>query len=107
MAYRIKLAPQVQKDVDEVVGYIAKDSVRAALSWHEGLLQRISSLKNMPQRCARASEDFELRLGLRQLVYGNYRILLIIDDGLQEVRILRVRHAARGAIDPQSLGSSD
>ena len=86
------------------MGHIAQNSAPAALKWFEKLLEKISSLRDLPYRCARASEDELLRIGLRQLVYGRYRILFVVDESEMTVKVLRVRHGAKQAIDLKDLG---
>jgi len=57
----------------------------------------------MPRRCRVAPEDEVLRCDLRQLLYGNYRILFTVSDATRTVFVLHVRHAARQSADSAEL----
>jgi plasmid stabilization system protein ParE len=77
------------------VDYIARDSVSAALDWHTGIVEAIRTLRENPERCMLVPSDDILRIGLRRLLYGNYRILFTICDQPRTVNVLHVRHGAR------------
>ena len=55
--FEIEWAPVAQRDLDDIVSYIAaRDSVDAAIRVCERILLRIDALKNQPERCRIAPE---------------------------------------------------
>jgi hypothetical protein len=67
-------------------------------------MKAISSLQEMPRRCALARENAFFSQEVRQLVYGQgqstYRILFTVldDQKVPTVRILHIRNASQRAI---------
>ena len=112
MEYRVVVEQRARRDADEIVSYIAVDSSAAAINWYEELYEHITSLSHMPNRCATAPEpEFEV-LGIRQMVFGNYRILFTVDDPGGLVHVHHIRHGARSAasakdLDPHSCRTTD
>ena len=95
MEYRIVIERRARSDVDEIVSYIAGDSPPAAFTWYEDLFGHIASLGHMPRRCAAAPEPELGDLAIRQMIFGNYRILFTVDDHHRSLHIHHVRHGAR------------
>jgi len=78
--------------------YIARDSPARAAKWRDSLAMKTQTLSEFPKRCARAPEAEACGLDIRQLLFGAYRILFLIDNGT--VFVLHIRHGARQAISP-------
>jgi plasmid stabilization system protein ParE len=93
MTHKVLLTPKATEDAEAIYRWIAGDAPDTAVDWYHGLLDALASLDALPNRCPLAREARTLRRDVRQLLYGNYRILFIIDGKV--VRILRVRHGAR------------
>jgi plasmid stabilization system protein ParE len=93
MTHKVLLTPRAAEDAESVYRWIARDAPDTAVDWYHGLLDAFASLDSLPNRCPLAREAPALRRDVRQLLYGNYRILFIIEGKI--VRILRVRHGAR------------
>lgn len=98
-SYKVIISFEAERNIEEAFLWIAQSSERIALSWYEGIIEAIKSLKKLPLRCPVAPET---ELGLvdqkvHQLLYGSghwkYRILYTVDG--DEVRIAHVRHGAR------------
>jgi len=77
--------------VRETARYIAADDPTAALRWAEGLFDAAGRLADFPES-GRLAPELEDR-GVRELVYGAYRVFYRIDAGT--VLILTVRHASQ------------
>jgi plasmid stabilization system protein ParE len=103
IGYRAILTPRALKDADEAVSAIARGAPAAAERWISGLDRAVASLSRFPHRCAFALEELRFRIGLRALVYGNYRILFTIEEGPRLVNVLRVWHGARDSITRPEL----
>ena len=78
MAYRVKLMPRAQRDLE--------DSVR--------------SLRDIPYRCPVTPEDD----GLRHLLFGHkphvYRVIYRVVEEMKQVEVLHIRHGARDEFAP-------
>ncbi len=101
------VAPRAQTDIDDIVGYVAADSPKAALHVFEKLLASVHSLSRMPERAPAAPEDQDCELGIRQLLSGNYRILFQLDEPERRVSVLRVIHGARAYLEREDLGRAE
>ena len=78
-------------DVDQIYGYIAKDSPHYAQKTIEKFFERVLILQNFP-RSGRIVPEFEIE-NLRELIEGNYRIVYRIKKN--KIDILRVHHSAK------------
>ncbi|MDE2143005.1 MAG: type II toxin-antitoxin system RelE/ParE family toxin [Elusimicrobia bacterium] len=101
MAYRVKLTPRAQKDVEELYRWIILRAPLQGAAWYNGLMDAIASLADHPQRCPLSPEGGELRDEIRQLLYGRrpYRIIFWIKG--KEVQVLHVRRGARKPWNPK------
>jgi len=104
MEYRVEIALRALVEIDEVFAYIAADSPERATAFYRGLLSAVGSLATFPDRCGLAPENDATDFEVRQRLYGSYRILFTIGDGV--VNVLRVRHAARRSLTARDLGQS-
>ena len=107
MDYRIVVELRARRDVDEIVTFIAQDSPAAAYRWYEDIYDCFESLSSMPRRCRMAPEPELEVLGIRQMVFGSYRILFTVDDDGASVHIHHVRHGARKAAAPGDVRDED
>jgi len=97
MAYRVRLTPEAEADIEALYrGLIARTPLRGA-EWFNGMIDAIESLASRPQRCPLAPETPFFQEEIRQLSYGRgrgvHRILFTIKDG--SVVVLHVRHGVR------------
>ncbi len=77
--------------VNEIVDYIARDRPVAAEKWAAGLFDLVERLQQSPKRGRVVPEVGRERV--RELLYGNYRVLYRLDPST--VSILTVRHGRR------------
>jgi plasmid stabilization system protein ParE len=96
--YRVRLSEKAERDIEGVLRwFVTNDAERAAATWLAGLLAKIDTLRNMPNRCAVASESAELDVELRELLFGNrnnkYRILFAVEGS--DVHVLHIRRGTR------------
>ncbi|MHB8809357.1 MAG: type II toxin-antitoxin system RelE/ParE family toxin [Desulfobulbaceae bacterium] len=73
----------------EIAGYIARDSPSAAAKWVETLFSKVELLATAPES-GRVVPEVN-RLDIRELIYGNYRIIYLIEKN--RISILTVRHS--------------
>jgi len=103
--YRVELTDKALVDSGQAYFWISERSVKAALRWYEGLLEAFRSLERNPLRCPLAPESAFFEQEIRQLIYGEYRILLTVEG--KAVFVLRVRHGAREYLKPEPGDSEE
>lgn len=98
ITYKVEPSGPALADAEEALVWIYEQEPDAALKWYEGLLEAFESLSKLPLRCPLAPEGILFDEEIRQLLYGRYRILYVIDR--KTVYILRVRHGSRKHLTP-------
>jgi plasmid stabilization system protein ParE len=101
MRYRVVIQPPAAEDLDQAYRWIADRSPDGAARWLDGALRAIQKLRSFPRRCQLAPENDAFAEEIRQLLYGDYRILFTIDGS--QVRVLHIRHGARRYLDPDEV----
>jgi addiction module RelE/StbE family toxin len=90
---RIVWSPTSQRKIDEIVDYILKDNVDAALALVEELEERVQHLKKHP-RSGRMVPALNNELVRQLVVQPNYVIIYEINK--DHIDILTIRHARQG-----------
>ncbi len=85
---KVKWSPLALERMSEIVDFISQDNRVAAREWIEAALKRVEQLAQFPES-GRHLPELPSRNDLRELVYGNYRIIYRIGGDLA---ILTVRH---------------
>jgi toxin ParE1/3/4 len=99
MAYLVEMTARAARDLE--ILYLTKNAAesRAAARWYNGLEEAVSLLTTHPHRCPIAPETRRTKRQLRQLLYGKkphvYRVIYEVQEQLQTVWVLTIRHAAR------------
>jgi plasmid stabilization system protein ParE len=82
----------------------ARDPVRAE-HWYRALSGVLQSLELFPERCPLAPESVVFGKNIRQLTFGNYRILFQIE--LDRVYVIHIRHGSMSPLDEVDLDDTD
>lgn len=98
MSYSVVIQPQAEQDVREAVLWMSQWTPDKATDWGFDVIKAIRSLSRFPARCPFAPERVTYGLDIRHLLFDRYRILFIIED--ETVYVLRVRHQAQAALEP-------
>ncbi len=85
---RMRWAPLARDRVSEIAAYIAEDNQTAAEKWIRNVFVRVGQLGQFPQSGKQIPET--PRKDIRELIWGNYRIIYRIDA--RQLSILTVRH---------------
>jgi len=84
--YKVKILPKAQEDMLEIVDYLNSLSETIALRYYDLLVEKISSLSDMPERCPLA-RDTQLRLrGYRYLIVEKYLVFFVILGNAVQIR---------------------
>ena len=98
MSYQVVTQPQAEEDIRQVIRWIAHYSPKKSTVWYFDVMKAIESLSSFPARCPFAPERGKFGLDIRHLLFGQYRILFVIED--KTVYVLRVRHQAQDILQP-------
>jgi len=93
--YEVLMMPSAEAEADDAYLYIYENNPENAGRWYNGLVRTVLSLEDMPRRCPLVPENNSFQQEIRQLLYGNYRILFRVDDERKQVIVLHVRHGMR------------
>ena len=74
MQYRVEIAPEAAKEIEEIYLYIAQDSPGNAARWYFAIHDKIQTLKESPNRYAMAFESRFYSYEIRNLIFGSYRV---------------------------------
>ena len=85
---RIQWSPLAVDRVTEIADYIAQDDPLAADRWAQSVFDRVKQVKDF-SKSGRYVPEIN-RKDIRELVYGNYRIIYRVETKV--VSILTVRH---------------
>jgi len=100
-SHKVELSRRAQRDVDSIYFRIREDSPTNAARWRRRLVDAIDSLEKFPLRHAIAPEAEAVGIELRQMMFGVYRVLHIVE--VNTVNIVTVRHGARRFIAADEL----
>ena len=99
MAFRVDLTERAISDLRRLYQVIDAEGSRQARDWFNGLERRILSLDDHPARAPTISEQPTLHHLLYRRKRNVYRIVFAIDDEAQVVKVLHIRHSARGVVN--------
>ena len=85
---RIQWSPLAVDRVSEIADYIARDNPLAADKWARSVFDRVKQVEDFSESGRYVPEIS--RKDIRELVYGNYRIIYRVEAKV--VSILTVRH---------------
>jgi len=94
MGLPVILTPQSQKDLQNIVAFIARDNPERARSFGNELIDSALSLTTLPER-GRVTPELN-DANVREIVHSPYRIIYeVLSD---KVYVLRFWHGARGEV---------
>lgn len=85
---RILWSPLAIDRVAEIAEYIAADNPSAAENWVSTVFEKVEELKKFPE-IGRVVPEIDNK-SIRELVYGNYRIVYRVEE--TRLSVLTVRH---------------
>ena len=97
--YKIKIFPTAKQDLEEVIGYLNTLSPDTALKYYDLLVEEITSLSKMPERCPKPKDLALAAKGYRYLIVKNYLVFyVVLGDTVQIRRILYARRDYRSLL---------
>ncbi|MDJ0729760.1 MAG: type II toxin-antitoxin system RelE/ParE family toxin [Crocosphaera sp.] len=105
MAFKVEITPIAEGQIEKAYNWYRKVNEAFADQWFKGLMNKIATLQEMPQRCALAIENDIFSEDVRQLLYGKnkniYQVLFTIRE--HTVYILYIRHSAQNPLTKNDL----
>ena len=92
-AYKIRIFPAAQRDLQELVEYLNKLSSDAALRYYDRIVSEIASLSTMPERYPHPRDLPLAAKGYRYLTVKNYLVFYVVSGDI--VQIHRILYAKR------------
>ena len=87
----IEWSPTAENDLNEIIDYIAQDSLEYALSFYERISEKVESLTQFTKMGRKVPELDDPNI--RELILRNYRLIYrILGD---KVQIIRLFHGSR------------
>jgi toxin ParE1/3/4 len=97
VGFAVVISAPAERDLAQIVEYIAHDNREAAVRFGRALVARLRPLKDSP-RMGRMVPEFRIET-LRELILPPYRIVYEVNDALKRIEVARFWHAARGIPD--------
>ena len=88
--FKVHISPTVEAEIEHYVHEIAKDSITRAVKWYGDMMEKISTQELSPARYPYADEMVFHDYEIRNLLFGNYRILFHFKG--QTVQVMHVKH---------------
>ena len=97
MAYKVKITESADRDLDEILTYIAESlaNPKAATDFADTLNERYATLEHHPLMFELSRNKRLANMGYRRFVVGSYVVLYLVDDVRQEVTIARIFYGRR------------
>jgi len=84
--YNIKIFPLAKQDLLDIIDYLNTLSPQAAIRNYDSIIEKIGSLKVMPNRCPMIKLPQLRQRGYRVLIVDNYSVFFIVNENTVEVR---------------------
>lgn len=97
MKYRVDISEPAEKDLIDIVKYIASQLSTPLSAYHmiEIFEESMASLSNSPQRCPLIADERLSQMGYRKLIVKNYIVFFSIDEKNKVVDVERILYARR------------
>ncbi len=105
--HAVQITDPAAEDIQAIFTWWAENrSAEEAAVWYDKILQAMSTLSQMPERCPLVPETNLSLSGVRQLSFGvgrrpTHRIVFVSDE--HAVSILRVRHHGQDVLQSEDL----
>ncbi|MHA1193723.1 MAG: type II toxin-antitoxin system RelE/ParE family toxin [Promethearchaeota archaeon] len=87
----IEWSSKAENDLNEIIDYIAQDSLEYALSFYEQVREKVENLAKFPKIGRKVPELDDPKI--RELILRNYRIIYRLLE--EKVQIVRLFHGSR------------
>ncbi|KJS21000.1 MAG: RelE/StbE family addiction module toxin [Clostridiaceae bacterium BRH_c20a] len=84
--YKVRIYSHAKTDLKDVVSYLNTLSPQAAIKYYDLIIERISSLSEMPERCPFVRDVALKAKGYRYLIAESYIVFFVIKSDTVQIR---------------------
>lgn len=84
--YKVRIYSHAKADLKDVVSYLNTLSPQAAIKYYDLIIERISSLSEMPERCPFVRDVALKAKGYRYLIAESYIVFFVIKSDTVQIR---------------------
>lgn len=84
--YKIRIYSHAKMDLQDIISYLNKLSPQAAIQYYDLIVEKISSLSEMPERCPFVRDVTLKAKGYRYLIVESYTVFFVIKSDLVQIR---------------------
>jgi plasmid stabilization system protein ParE len=84
--FKVLIYSAAKQDLMDIVEYMNTISPEAALRQYDHIIEKISSLSDMPERCPMCRDTLLQLKGYRVLVVDNYLVFFVVKNDLVQIR---------------------
>ena len=84
--YKIRIYPHAKRDLNDIVSYLNTMSPQAAIKYYDLIVEKISSLSEMPERCPLVRDIALMAKGSRYLIVECYIVFFVIKSDTIQIR---------------------
>jgi len=96
MAFKVIWSEAAANELDDICSYIAQDDPEAAVGVARGIVAHVDLLASFPF-IGPVYQRGSLK-NLRLIVFRSYRILYVVDETREAVKIAHIQHGARDEV---------
>lgn len=85
-SYKVKIYPAAKRDLTNIISYLNTLSADAAFRYYDLLVEEISSLSQMPERCPYVRSNPLKAKGYRCLIVESYLVFYIVKGDTVQIR---------------------
>jgi plasmid stabilization system protein ParE len=84
--YKIRIYPSAKTDLNEIISYLNTLSPQAALRYYDLIVEKISNLDQLPERCPFVRDVALKAKGYRYLIVENYLVFFVVKADTVQIR---------------------
>lgn len=107
MTFHVVFTRRANNDVAEKETWLSRLGNQTVSRWRARLFGAVERLEFDPLCYPKADEADELGLDLREILFGRrrhvYRMVFLVDEAAQVVKVYRIRHAAQDRLTADDI----
>ena len=84
--FKVEIFPAAKSDLLEMIEYLNTLSPEVAIKQYDSIINKVSTLTEMPQRCPLLKTNELRQKGYRTFFIDNYIVFYVIKDNVVEIR---------------------
>ncbi|MCL5058900.1 MAG: type II toxin-antitoxin system RelE/ParE family toxin [Actinobacteria bacterium] len=84
--YKIRIYSDAKRDLKDIISYLNTLSPQAAIKYYDLIVEKISDLSEMPERCSFVRDVVLKAKGYRYLIIENYLVFFVVKADTVQIR---------------------